>query len=101
MQELEKVGEIINGLGDKAGDGLATYLGFNFAIDVVGYAVGAAALLIGYKLISPISKGAAEVITADIALKRIRTLVGVGSPGPITKDEIREIEIKIKGFLES
>ena len=96
LQELDKVVEIINHLGDKTLQGFIAYLGMNFAAKAMGYGV----LIYFVHCMKKVSLSVARTISSKSAygqvLERIRDTLNIGTSGPLCDSEIRAVIRKVE-----
>jgi hypothetical protein len=100
LQELEKVTEIINNLGDKTLEGLTIFIGANFIIDLISYGVGVLFLVLSFKLINPVLSTIFINQKAILALRALRDMLKVGCPGALVDSEIDEIVKAVKKLIQ-
>lgn len=87
IEELNKVAEIINSLGESASDGFLYWLGADVLIEIIGYAVLICVVVIASRLVKDVFS------TVDYDDKNykfvqfLRDEMGVGSSGPIIDSE--------------
>lgn len=88
IDKFEKVMEVVKSLGDNAVDGLTVYFGFTFAVNLIGYAVGMAAIICLYKVCN-------NLIGALSFGSEIRTMILPDERGEVSNNEAVVVRAKI------
>jgi hypothetical protein len=100
MEELTKIIELINSLGESAGEAFWVYIGYRLAVSALGYIVLLVAIFVGYKLSFRIVNVVKETSANTLFIQRLRSILGAGSPGYLTDRERINIEKTVQGFVD-
>lgn len=100
IEQLDKIAQIIGNLGQGAKEAFMLYLGYNLAIEILGYAVGIAGIVAAYKAIVLIAEKVSFNFEAINALKELRGILRCGAPGMLVPSEIELILKKVRKLLE-
>ena len=91
IEELSTVAEIITSLGETAGNSFYAYLGLMAFKSIWSGVVFLAVVIMAYKASTFIR----IELEATMAIKQLRSELGVGSSGVLTSREIRMVKIKV------
>lgn len=96
IEEIEKVAELIKGLGDSAAGGFEAWIWLQVFETVWPPLISFAVIAAVYKLIAPMAQGAVTEGKATRAMMDLRRDLDIGLPGLLVQSEIDEILFRVR-----
>lgn len=96
LDELSKVAEIVNWLGQNAEKSFFAYLGTTIISDLIGYGVGLVAIVSFYKTVLYLVDAVQLVNRGLSPIIELRDVLGIDCEGVVTDREIKEFKEKVK-----